>query len=307
MKRGKVYGRSDVSLRDVVSRAAALKDAYELIKLHKAFKSDMGQWEKGEDHQHSVMDYGDAKYIITEEPGNLQVLVQSRMETDFDVGDEKEMSEDRIIGYSYSYVEPYAGDNHQRDTSRRGTPKVSSTSDIQSLYIAELFVLPSERGRGLGELLLYETLCRRTKKVSRSHLFVSSKNANAVKIYANFGYRKAGHSGDASHDLLMQLEGICDALASRTSNIRRKFQQVNAGCLLCQRRVYLPYDRCTPPTDSTDTLALQPSHVACPPSFPAMCRACIENPPKENTGGGEDEEAVRTRAAAAAAEARTTR
>ena len=66
-----------------------------------------------------------------------------------------------------------------------------------------MFVAKSERGRGLGDGLLFETLNRRCKTFPRSHLYVSSRNTTAVAIYNKFGFVESGKpSGDISHDLV---------------------------------------------------------------------------------------------------------
>ena len=66
-----------------------------------------------------------------------------------------------------------------------------------------MFVAKSERGRGLGDVLLFETLNRRCKTFPRSHLYVSSRNTTAVAIYNKFGFVQSDKpSGDVSHDLV---------------------------------------------------------------------------------------------------------
>ena len=70
----------------------------------------------------------------------------------------------------------------------------------------QMFVAKSERGRGLGDVLLFETLNRRCKTFPRSHLYVSSRNTPAVAIYHKFGFKQSNKpSGDISHDLVSHL------------------------------------------------------------------------------------------------------
>ena len=70
----------------------------------------------------------------------------------------------------------------------------------------QMFVAKSERGRGLGDVLLFETLNRRCKTFPRSHLYVSSRNTPAVAIYHKFGFKQSSKpSGDISHDLVRAL------------------------------------------------------------------------------------------------------
>lgn len=72
-----------------------------------------------------------------------------------------------------------------------------------------MFVAKSERGRGLGDVLLFETLNRRCKTFPRSHLYVSSRNTTAVAIYNKFGFVQSDKpSGDISHDLVRKQESI---------------------------------------------------------------------------------------------------
>jgi len=69
----------------------------------------------------------------------------------------------------------------------------------------QMFVAKSERGRGLGDVLLFETLNRRCKTFPRSHLYVSSRNTTAVAIYHKFGFVQSNKpSGDISHDLVRE-------------------------------------------------------------------------------------------------------
>ena len=59
----------------------------------------------------------------------------------------------------------------------------------------QMFVAKSERGRGLGDVLLFETFNRRCKTFPRSHLFVSSRNTPAVAIYHKFGFKQSSKEG----------------------------------------------------------------------------------------------------------------
>ncbi len=74
------------------------------------------------------------------------------------------------------------------------------------MNVWQMFVAKSERGRGLGDVLLFETLNRRCKTLPRSHLYVSSRNTPAVAIYHKFGFKQSNKpSGDISHDLVSLL------------------------------------------------------------------------------------------------------
>jgi hypothetical protein len=106
----------------------------------------------------------DLDYILNEEESsNLIVLGRKG-------GNEK------LLGYSYAYLEPWGSDSNRKPRKQKGrrggkqscssnagkskldVRKSDESEDQKSLYIAELFVVESERGLGFGELLLCETL-----------------------------------------------------------------------------------------------------------------------------------------------------
>ena len=222
----------------VFVRPAKLADAEHLIHLNQAFRYEMAQWEAGvegveeEDEGYPVLDYDDVEYIITkEDPINLIVLGR-RLE-----------NEERIIGYSYSYMEPWesAVSAPARRTRTGATPRKQprkmdkSQPESESLYLAELFISEQERGLGLGELLLTGTLHARADCVGlSSHLFVSSKNVSAVKCYLKFGYdRGTRPSGDAAHDLVMEMRN-CEEGVLRS--VERLSQQLMMGTIGARRR-----------------------------------------------------------------------
>ena len=229
----------------VFVRPAKLADAEHLIHLNQAFRYEMAQWEagvsdsEGEDQGYPVLDYDDVEFILTqEEPENLIVLGR-RLE-----------NEERIIGYSYSYSEPwesavglpakrtrigkYATPRKQPPGSKRRHEDEEAEKSAESLYLAELFIVEQERGLGLGELLLTGTLHARNCAVSSSHLFVSSQNVSAVKCYMKFGYdRGTRPSGDAAHDLVMEMRN-CQENVMRS--VERLSQQLLMGTIGARRR-----------------------------------------------------------------------
>ena len=161
-----------------------------------------------------VLDMEDLHYILNEEESsNLIVLGR------------KEAAVEKLLGYSYAYLEPWGSESNRKSRKQNGrrggshscashsgkTSRSDESEDQKSLYIAELFVVESERGLGFGELLLCETLrycdflgafeipfnvlyfgCYRENSslstATRSHLYVSSRNISAVKCYGKFGY-----------------------------------------------------------------------------------------------------------------------
>eukprot|EP00961_Rhodomonas_salina_P036273 487717-Rhodomonas_salina.1 len=110
---GNENGQTSPISHEYVARAARLKDVHQLVELHKSFKADMRQWEDVSQQQ-AVMDVADAKYIITEEPGNLIVL--ARLPANYS-------AEEELVAFCYSYVEPFDADNRQRRNQQNGSPK----------------------------------------------------------------------------------------------------------------------------------------------------------------------------------------
>jgi hypothetical protein len=132
-------------------------------------RSEMMQWEVGLGRSspvYPVLDMEDLDYILNEEESsNLIVLGRKG-------GNEK------LLGYSYAYMEPWGGDSNRKSRKQNGrrggkqscashsgksrsdvrSAKLEESGHQKSLYIAELFVVESERGLGFGELLLCETL-----------------------------------------------------------------------------------------------------------------------------------------------------
>eukprot|EP00960_Hanusia_phi_P058289 763841-Hanusia_phi.AAC.2 len=222
----------------VFVRPAMLTDSDQLIHLNQAFRYEMAQWEAelsdgDEDAGYPVLDFEDVEYILTkEDPLNLYVIGR-RLQSD-----------ERLIGYSYSYLEPWesAVSTPARRT-KTATPRKNSkhrASDKKqekppknksSLYLAELFVTECERGLGLGELLLSATLNQRSGIESLgSHLFVSSQNVSAVKCYMKFGYRRGNRpSGDAAHDLIMELTSCTESVLSSAFRLQHQMEQGTIG------------------------------------------------------------------------------
>jgi hypothetical protein len=201
----------------------------------------MAQWEAGltngeECKGYPVLDFDDVQYILEEEdPKNLMVLGR-RLE-----------GEERFIGYSYSYEEPWESTTEgpvappqgilsprpNRGKGTRTSKSCKSKPDSLSLYIAELFITDSERGLGLGELLLAETLQAHSFESMRSHLYVSSRNVGAVKCYEKFGYKKSAKpSGDLAHDLVMELGSSTVSVSEAAT----RFERLLADGLLGARK-----------------------------------------------------------------------
>jgi hypothetical protein len=150
-----------------------------------------------------------------------------------------------LIGYSYAYQEgwestidlpalPCLRSPRQRRDQRATDQSRKNSLSRQSLYIAEIFVCENERGLGLGDLLLTETLKAHVDSDPRSHLFVSSKNVSAVKCYSKFGFVQGLRpSGDPVHDQVMELTSCHQSVML---SIHRYAAQLDAGTVGVRRR-----------------------------------------------------------------------
>mmetsp|Transcript_1533 Transcript_1533/g.3474 ORF Transcript_1533/g.3474 Transcript_1533/m.3474 type:complete len:661 (-) Transcript_1533:154-2136(-) len=239
----------------VFVRPAQQSDTDQLITLNQNFRYEMAQWEAGhsestEDSGYPVLDADDVNFILTQEDPNNLVVIGRRLE-----------SEERLIGYSYSYTEPWEisvktpAKRTLKPTPRKKkgkgkgqgkappprleTPtKASGPNNNESLYLAELFIAQCERGFGLGELLLTGTLYSRRKTPSlRSHLFVSSLNVSAVKCYQKFGYAVGSRpSGDVAHDLVMELRSCQESVTEAFERLEQQLADGNLGTTRRRRR-----------------------------------------------------------------------
>lgn len=196
----------------------------------------MAQWEADfntsqECQGYPVLDFDDVQYILEEEhPSNLMVLCRALE------------GQETLVGYSYSYSEPWESTTVGNSAPaqgimsprpNRGTGKrkeVKTGTETSSLYIAELFIAESERGLGLGELLLAQTLYVHAWETSLSHLFVSSKNVGAVRCYLKFGYEKGlKPSGDLAHDLVMELPSLKASVALASGRFDKQLAEGIVG------------------------------------------------------------------------------
>mmetsp|Transcript_66257 Transcript_66257/g.138096 ORF Transcript_66257/g.138096 Transcript_66257/m.138096 type:complete len:654 (+) Transcript_66257:306-2267(+) len=260
-------------------------DTDQLITLNQNFRYEMAQWEAGhldssDDSGYPVLDVEDVNFILTQEdPVNLMVIGR-RLE-----------SEERLIGYSYSYVEPWEFSvNTPAKRTRKPTPRkkkgkgkekgrFQATRDDdaetnESLYLAELFISQSERGFGLGELLLTGALHSRSKRPGlRSHLFVSSQNVSAVRCYQKFGYAVGARpSGDVAHDLVMELKSCQQSVAD---SLARLEQQLADGNLCTRRR--------RRPTPNADGVSSKPAEACSSSREHPVAKPCRFVPEASNT------------------------
>lgn len=171
-----------------------------------------------------------AQNIIKEE-GEGAVIVLMR------VGDGRHGKE-KPIGYLYSYLEKW-GEDSGSDMTHRRTRRHCAGGD--SVYIAELFVVAQERGLGLGELLLAESLRLRCVTVNRSHLYVSSRNVSAVACYLKFGFgRSTTPSGDVNHDLVMELHSSQRSVMNAAHRMEQRLGSMHSPATRCPAKVTPP-------------------------------------------------------------------
>ena len=159
-------------------RTATLADVHNITQAHMRFEMEMATWSPDGDSIPDGLNEG-IRTIINEEGGDRIVLLTRELA---DCGG----GASEVIGFVYSCDE------------------VENDSDAPSCYIAEVFVEPSERGNGLGELLVSAALCSAMGRgTSASHLYVCHRNTTAVRLYKKLGFAEDGESGDPTHDLMM--------------------------------------------------------------------------------------------------------
>ncbi len=159
-------------------RPASEADATSITQAHTRFEMEMAAWSTADGTAAHIPDglAAGIRQIIQDEGGD-RIMLLTRQLPDCSGGGE-------IIGFVYSCDE----------VVRSGT----------SCYIAEVFVEPSERGQGLGDLLVATALASALARgTSASHLYVCHRNTAAVQLYEKHGFKGDGDSGDPTHDLVM--------------------------------------------------------------------------------------------------------
>ena len=187
-------------------------------------------------------------------------------------------SKETPIGYLYSYLEQW-GEGAGSDGPYRRTRRHRSgggDGDDTSVYIAELFVLEEERGLGLGELLLAESLRLRCDRVSRSHLYVSSRNRSAVACYLKFGFgRSKTPSGDVNHDLVMELDSAQRSVVDAAHRMEQRLSSMDGRLHLAPRSI-----KATPPASPLS------GYVSSSSSSRASPMLSVPPSPSESVEGG---------------------
>ena len=158
-------------------RPSSEADAPSITRAHTRFEFEMAAWSAADDTAHIPDGLAAGIRQIIQDEGGDRIMLLTRQLPDCSGGGE-------IIGFVYSCDE----------VVRTGT----------SCYIAEVFVEPSERGQGLGDLLVATALASALSRgTSASHLYVCHRNAAAVQLYEKHGFKADGDSGDPTHDLVM--------------------------------------------------------------------------------------------------------
>ena len=186
-------------------RPACEADAHSITRAHTRFEMEMAAWSTVDETVAHIPD-GLAAGIrqIIQDEGGERIMLLTRQLPDCSGGGE-------IIGFVYSCDE----------VVRSGT----------SCYIAEVFVEPSERGQGLGDLLVSTALASALARgTNASHLYVCHRNAAAVQLYEKHGFESDGDSGDPTHDLVMvnaavspdAVRGLLEQRQARNPRSRRR-------------------------------------------------------------------------------------
>ena len=158
-------------------RPACEADAHSITQAHTRFEIEQAAWTADETVAHIPDGLAAGIRQIIQDEGGERIMLLTRQLPDCSGGGE-------IIGFVYSCDE----------VVRSGT----------SCYIAEVFVEPSERGQGLGDLLVSTALASALSRgTSASHLYVCHRNAAAVQLYEKHGFKSDGESGDPTHDVVM--------------------------------------------------------------------------------------------------------
>ena len=114
----------------------------------------------------------------------------------------------QVVGFVYSYDDgPTAATADGAAERRRSIRRHSGSGTAErSCYIAEVYIEPPDRGRGLGEILVGASLAAALKRRTNDvHLYVTHRNHAAVRLYEKIGFKDVGESSDAVHDRLMKI------------------------------------------------------------------------------------------------------
>jgi GNAT superfamily N-acetyltransferase len=211
------------------------------------------------DDEEPALNFDDVQRILGgQDRGSLLVLCRKM---------EGEELGSKIIGYSFSYPE-------------------SSEDKSESLYIAELWISPDERGCGFGALLLAQTLSvKSAQSCCCSHLYGCGRNVGAVRLYLKFGYQGVQKpSGDPTHNLIMELQNREESVVHAT----QRFEQKLTAAGPVGERKSTSSSACHP----TPHLHRQPEDLHGPVAERVLAAAAERVQNGENAGGGSESAGV---------------
>ena len=183
-------------------RAATLADVASIVQAHTRFEMEMAAWSPDPDEEPHLADAEDIRDIVTEEGGERIILLTRECGRMCDV-----------LGFAYSFDEEIT----------------QSTWSGVSAYIAQVWLASSERGQGLGELLLSAALASSLSRGTvASHLFLCEGNKGARRLYEKAGYNVDGDSGDPVHNLVLVNPGVTSAAVGAMLAARQAKQLANS-------------------------------------------------------------------------------
>jgi GNAT superfamily N-acetyltransferase len=191
-------------------REATIADASGLREAHLRFSMEMQVWDRGSDPERDGVPDSLTSGIreLIEAEGGERILLLTRELPDCRTS--------TIVGFVYSYD----------DTVRGGT----------SCYIAQVYVEPSERGRGLGEVLVCAALAAAHRRATdAAHLYVCSRNTAACRLYSKLGFQDGGVSDDTVHDRMMRIPSIEGNPLPEQALAGRELQRQESGRLRSTR------------------------------------------------------------------------
>lgn len=182
-------------------RTATLADVNNITSAHTRFELEMAAWSK--DEEPHLADADGIRRVIEDEGGERIILLTREISR----------SSCELLGFVYSFDE---------DVQQSMYTGVSA-------YIAQVWLASSERGQGLGELLLCAAMVSALSRGTQaSHLFLCERNTGARRLYEKSGYAVDGDSGDPVHNLvLVNPQLTCESIDGMHRARQAKHQQVS--------------------------------------------------------------------------------
>ena len=191
-------------------RTSTLADVNNITSAHTRFELEMAAW--SEDEEPHLADADGIRGIIEDEGGERIILLTREISR----------SSCELLGFVYSFDE---------DVQQSRYTGVSA-------YIAQVWLASSERGQGLGELLLCAAMVSALSRGTQaSHLFLCEKNTGARRLYEKSGYAVDGDSGDPVHNLVLvnpklsweSIDGMHRARQAKQQQVSRTGSRARGG------------------------------------------------------------------------------